>query len=226
VVIQRKNRVGLTEKPLQSGSGFSACPDASMESQGTDQPSESELITAIVAGEVDCFEALIQRHQSRVFATARRYARTEVEVQDIVQEVFVKAFQKLHTFRGEAPFEHWLMRMTVRTCYDFLRVHQRSREITFSDYSSVDVDWLERFTGEPTDDPSNAAMAREVVHRVLEQLSPAARLVLTLLEIEDRSVKEVAQITGWSVALVKVRAFRARAEMRKCFERMNRQKQL
>jgi RNA polymerase sigma-70 factor, ECF subfamily len=229
VVSKNKNRSGLTEKPLQSGSGFSACQEDSApegQGQGTEQSDELELINAVLAGEVDRFEALIQRHQSRVFATARRYARTDVEVQDIVQEVFVKAFQKLHTFRREAPFEHWLMRMTVRTCYDFLRVHQRNREITFSDYSSVDVDWLERFTGQPTDDSSHAAMAREVVQRVLEQLSPATRLVLTLLEIEDRSVKEVAQITGWSVALVKVRAFRARAEMRKCFERMTRQKQL
>jgi RNA polymerase sigma-70 factor, ECF subfamily len=191
-----------------------------------DPTEESTLITAVLNGDIDSFEPLIQRHQGRVFATARRYARTESEVQDIVQEVFVKSFQKLHTFRREAPFEHWLMRMTVRTCYDFLRAHQRNREITFSDYSSVEVDWLERFAGEPTNDPSHAAMAREVVQRVMEQLSPAARLVLTLLEIEDRSVKEVANLTGWSVTLVKVRAFRARAEMRKCFERMTRQKLL
>jgi RNA polymerase sigma-70 factor, ECF subfamily len=227
VVAKRKNRSGLTEEPLQSGSGLSASSQATGPiDEQPDSPDELELIKAVLAGDVDSFEPLIQRHQSRVFATARRYARTEVEVQDIVQEIFVKAFQKLHTFRHEAPFEHWLMRMTVRTCYDFLRGHQRNREITFSDYSSVDVDWLERFTGEPGEDPSNAAMAREVVHRVLDQMTPAARLVLTLLEIEDRSVKEVAQLTGWSVALVKVRAFRARAEMRKCFERMTRQKQL
>lgn len=227
MVPKRKSRLGLTERPLQSGSGFSDSPNDSASVAGNPAPpDESELISAVIAGHTDSFEPLIQRHQSRVFATARRYARTEAEVQDIVQEVFVKAYQKLHTFRREAPFEHWLMRLTVRTCYDFLRAHQRNREISFSDYSTMDVDWLERFTGEATDHPSNAAMAREVVQRVLDQLSPAARLVLTLLELEDRSVKEVAQITGWSVALVKVRAFRARAEMRKCFERMTRQKQL
>ena len=68
----------------------------------------------------------------RVFATARRYARRESEIEDIAQEVWLKAFDKLKSFRGEAPFEHWLMRMTVRTCYDFLRGHQRNRESSFS----------------------------------------------------------------------------------------------
>jgi RNA polymerase sigma-70 factor, ECF subfamily len=226
VVLRQQNRPGLTEEPLQSGGGFSAPMQPTDPAGPADPPDEAELIGAVLAGNVDLFEPLVTRHQGRVFATARRYARTEVEAQDIVQEVFVKAFQKLHTFRREAPFEHWLMRMTVRTCYDFLRAHQRNREIAFSDYASADADWLERFTGEPTGDPAEATMAREVVQRVLEQLTPAARLVLTLLEIEDRSVKEVAQITGWSVALVKVRAFRARAEMRKCFLRMSKQKQL
>ncbi len=62
------------------------------------------------------------------------------------------------------------------------------------------------------------------MERVLEQLSPPARLVITLLEIEDRSVKEIAQLTGWSVPLVKVRAFRARAEMKKCLAKLAKDK--
>ena len=66
----------------------------------------------------------------------------------------------------------------------------------------------------------------ELIERVLEMLPPAARLVITLLEIEDRSVKEIAELTGWSVPLVKVRAFRARAEMRKCLERIAQEKYL
>ena len=89
------------------------------------EPSDTELIAAVRKGDVAQFEPLIARYQPRVFATARRYARREDEIQDIVQEVFIKAFQKLDSFRAEAPFEHWLMRMAVRTCYDFLRSHQR-----------------------------------------------------------------------------------------------------
>jgi RNA polymerase sigma-70 factor (ECF subfamily) len=187
---------------------------------------DAELIAAVLNGDVASFEPLVTKYQPRVFATARRYARREDEVEDIVQEVFLKAFQKLSSFRGDAPFEHWLMRLAVRTCYDFLRSHQRNREMTFTDISSETTDWLERFVADPSDADETASAARELVQRVLSQLSPPARLVITLLEIEDRSVKEVAALTGWSVAVVKVRAFRARAEMRKCLKRIVREKYL
>jgi len=187
---------------------------------------EAELIAAVLAGDAASFEPLIEKYSPRVFATARRYARRESEVEDIVQEVWLKAFQKLSSFRGDAPFEHWLMRLAVRTCYDFLRGHQRSREAAFSDLSGPEEDWLEHFVSRPETASEESDAARLLVQRVLEELSPPARLVITLLEIEDRSVKEIAELTGWSVPLVKVRAFRARAEMRKLLARIAKDKYL
>jgi RNA polymerase sigma-70 factor (ECF subfamily) len=187
---------------------------------------EAELIAAVLKGDAASFEPLIAKFSPRVFATARRYARRDSEVEDIVQEVWLKAFQKLASFRGEAPFEHWLMRLTVRTCYDFLRGHQRNRETSFSELTEPETNWLDRFVSDPESAPEDADAARQLIERVLERLSPAARLVITLLEIEDRSVKEIAQITGWSVPLVKVRAFRARAEMRKILTRIAKDKYL
>ncbi|MGC9942000.1 MAG: RNA polymerase sigma factor [Verrucomicrobiota bacterium] len=188
--------------------------------------SEAELIASVLAGDSASFEPLIAKYSPRVFATARRYARRDSEVEDIAQEVWLKAFDKLKSFRGEAPFEHWLMRMTVRTCYDFLRGHQRNRESAFSELSEPEDDWLERFAVAPESVSEHADAARLLVERVLEKLSPEARLVITLLEIEDRSVKEIAELTGWSAPLVKVRAFRARGEMRKILSRMTKEKYL
>ena len=187
---------------------------------------EGELIAAAVKGDVASFEPLIQKYSPRVFATARRYARLEREVEDIVQEIWIKAFQKLGSFRGDAPFEHWLMRMAVRTCYDFLRAHQRNRESAFSEISDPEDDWLERFAAAPESASEHADAAKQLVARILEQMSPAGRLIITLLEIEDRTVKEIAELTGWSVPLVKVRAFRARAEMKKILSRMTQDKYL
>ena len=187
---------------------------------------DAELIAAVLGGDTASFEPLLKKYQPRVFATARRYARRESEVEDIVQEVFLKAFYKLNSFRGDAPFEHWLMRLAVRTCYDFLRAHQRNREMSLADFTDEQTDWLDHFAANPADASENAAAARELVEKVLAQLSPAARLVITLLEIEDRSVKEVAALTGWSVPVVKIRAFRARAQMRKCLEKLARGKYL
>ena len=187
---------------------------------------DAELIAAVLKGDTPSFEPLVVKYSPRVFATARRYARRESEVEDIVQEVWSKAFQKLSSFRGEAPFEHWLMRLAVRTCYDFLREHQRNRETSFTELSEPENDWLDRFVTAPESASDEAAAARELIERVLAMLSPQVRLVITLLEIEDRPVKDIAELTGWSVALVKVRAFRARAEMRKCLQRIAREKYL
>src|SRR5690349_15958228 len=187
---------------------------------------EAELIEAVLKGDASSFEPLVQKYSPRVFATARRYARRESEVEDIVQEVWIKAFQKLSSFRGEAPFEHWLMRLAVRTCYDFLRSHQRNRETAFSELTEDEGDWLERFVKDSGSADERADAARQLVNRILDQLSPPARLVITLLEIEDRSVKEIAQLTGWSVPLVKVRAFRARAEMKKLLAKISKEKYL
>src|SRR5258708_19696568 len=94
--------------------------------------SEAELIAAVLRGDSASFEPLVEKYSPRLFATARRYARRESEVEDIVQEVWLKAYQKLESFRGEAPFEHWLMRMAVRTSYDFLTGHRPNRQSSFS----------------------------------------------------------------------------------------------
>src|SRR3954467_3884204 len=111
--------------------------------------SDAERIAAVLGGDADSFEPLVKKYQPRVFATARRYARSESEVEDIVQEVFIKAFQKLSSFRGEAPFEHWLMRLAVRTCYDFLRAHQRTKETVFSEIHPEEPHWFEQVLASP-----------------------------------------------------------------------------
>ncbi|HXG48530.1 MAG TPA: sigma-70 family RNA polymerase sigma factor, partial [Methylomirabilota bacterium] len=185
---------------------------------------DEQLIRAVLEGDEPLFEQLITRHAPRVFATVRRYARRESEVEDIAQEIWLKAYQRLGTFRGDAPFEHWLMRLAVRTCYDFLRAHRRNRETPFTDLTEAEENWLDRYRSDPDASEEDADAARQLVARLLEQLSPSARLIITLLEIEDRTVKEISALTGWSVAVVKVRAFRARAEMKKWLAKLARDK--
>lgn len=182
---------------------------------------EREIIRQVVEGRVELFETLIQRHQPKVFATARKYARRESEVEDIVQEIFIKAFQNLGRYRGEAPFQHWLMRIAVRTCYDFLRRHQRNREANFSEITEEDADFLDRYVSDSLSDDLHADAVRKLVHDVLERLSAPLRMVITLQAIEGKSVQEIADLTGWSIANVKVRAHRARKEMRKLIDKID-----
>lgn len=188
--------------------------------------SDAELIRAVLQGDMASFEPLVAKYSPRLFATARRYARREDEIEDIVQEIWSKAYHKLASFRGDAPFEHWLMRMAVRTCYDFLRAHQRNRENTFTELTNEEDDWIERVMSAPEQVSEKAEAAKQLVGKLMKMLSPPARLIIQLLEIEDRSVKEISAMTGWSVPLVKVRAFRARAEMKKCLARIARDKYL
>lgn len=189
----------------------------------TAAPTDEELVRAIAAGDRGQLELLVQRYSPRLFGMARRYARQEREVEDIVQEIWLKAYTKLQSFRQDAPFEHWLMRLGLHTCYDYLRRRKRRRECTFSELTGEETEWLDSFAAAPDATSESAAAARQLLARVFEELSPAARLVIQLLEIEELPVKEIARLMGWSVPLVKVRAFRARAEMRRILTRITTQ---
>ncbi|MSU40437.1 MAG: RNA polymerase sigma factor [Pedosphaera sp.] len=192
-----------------------------------DEQSDHELIRAVLGGSASSFEPLIARHQPRVFATARRYARREIEVEDIVQEVFIKAFRRLSSFRADAPFEHWLMRITVHTCYDFLRNHERNREYNITDISDVEEDWLDKVGDDEADRTQvNRAAAKQLLDRLIAGLSSKDAMIITMLDLEEKSVKEIAALTGWSESMIKVRAHRARLEMRKMLARIAPEKYL
>ena len=186
----------------------------------TDVRTDEELVGIVVGGDVDCFEELITRYQSRVFGMARKYFRNESDAEDVVQTIFTKTFQKLSSYKGTAPFEHWFMRLSVNTCYDALRRKRNRPDQTISDMLFDDESWQDRLGNIPdASDRVGLEEARELVYTVLGQISDRARIVLTLQELEGRTIKEIAEITGWSESLVKVQAFRARKEMRASVER-------
>ena len=172
-----------------------------------DEPTDQRLIESTLAGDDEAFATLVARHKRKVFGIAARFARNDAELQDICQEIFVKAYQKLKSFRGEAPFEHWVSRIAVHSCYDFLRATRHDRE-------NVPLDGIE-LGAQPS---GNAEHARELLQWAMSRLSDDQRLVITLLELEERSVRETAELTGWSESNVKVRAFRARQALKKILE--------
>ena len=194
----------------------------------TDVRTDEELVRIVVGGDVDCFEELITRYQSRVFGMARKYFRNESDAEDVVQTIFTKTFQKLSSYKGTAPFEHWFMRLSVNTCYDALRRKRNRPDQTISDMLFDDESWQDRLGNIPdASDRVGLEEAHELVYTVLGQISDRARIVLTLQELEGRTIKEIAEITGWSESLVKVQAFRARKEMRASVERfLSREKRI
>ena len=197
--------------------GFKELSDTN--SKFVPEPNDKDLIAEVLEGSAESFEPLVVKYQSRIFALARRYARREDEVEDIVQTVFLKAYSKLSSYRGDAPFEHWLMRTATYTCYDFLRKHQRNREWNASDLSEEENDWFENI-GEESTAETNREAASTLVHKLLEGLKPEDRHIITLLELEHQTVKEIAELTGLSESNVKVKAHRAREKMRSALARI------
>lgn len=173
---------------------------------------DEALVAATLRGEDDAFAEIVRRYKRRVFASAARFARDDHQLDDICQEVFLRAFRNLSKFRGDAPFEHWLSRIIVSACYDFLRKERRVRE-------QVTLDAIEYEVRDVTIDSAAAAgRARELLAYAMQRLTPDEQLIVTLCEIEERSVREVADLTGWSESNVKVRAFRARQNLKKILE--------
>ena len=188
-------------------------------SQSVPEPTDKDLIAEVLEGNTESFEPLVIKYQTRVFALARRYARREDEVEDIVQTVFLKAYSKLSSYRGDAPFDHWLMRTATYTCYDFLRKHQRNREWNASDLSDEENDWFENI-GEESSAETDREAASALVNKLLDGLKPEDRHIITLLELERRTIKEIAELIGLTEANVKVKAHRARGKMREALARL------
>jgi RNA polymerase sigma-70 factor (ECF subfamily) len=180
---------------------------------------DAELVQRIRDGATEEFAELIQRHQSRVRGIVGRYEHDTHLCDDLTQETFVKAWRALGSFDGRAPFVHWLSRIAVRVAIDHLRRRKaRIGEVGFDVLGPEAEEWLRGNGGEPS--PQNA---REILDVAMQSLSPAERVVITLQEIEGRSVREISELTGSSGVAVRVRALRARAKLRKTIADMERQ---
>ncbi|MFI5356503.1 MAG: RNA polymerase sigma factor [Opitutales bacterium] len=174
---------------------------------------DDELLVQIRTGTIDAYAELVRRHQAQVFGIVRAYERDPLRREELAQDVFLKAWRSLDQFQiGRAPFQHWLSRLAVRVALDHLRErHRRAREVLLADLGPGALDWLQR---EAAPAKLGAGEAREILDRIMPVLSPAEHIVITLREIEGRSVKEVAELTGSSGVAVRVRALRARAKLR------------
>ena len=179
---------------------------------------DAELLERIRGGVTDEFAELVRRHQSRVFGILHRYERDAHRVEDLAQETFLKAWRALGQFDGRAPFEHWISRIAVRTAIDHLRKEKRRQnEIGLPELGEDALGWL-RTSDEKNELDSRSAA--EILELAMRELSPADRAVITMQELEGRSVKEIAQVLGASGIAVRVRAVRARAKLKHALEKL------
>jgi RNA polymerase sigma-70 factor (ECF subfamily) len=179
----------------------------------TSVPTDESLIKDTLAGDDKAFVQLVRRYKQKVFSLAARFARDADELDDICQDIFIKVYENLGKFRNEAPFEHWLARISTRTCYDALRKRRKEKGLVPWESGHYEI------ADSSSDERQAAEQARDLLERGMARLLAAERLVITLLELEEKSVREIAEMTGWSEANVKVRAFRARQKLKRILER-------
>ena len=172
-------------------------------------------------GDESAFAEIVRRYSPRVFSVASRFFRQRSLVEEAAQEVFLKAFTQLGSFEGRGSLEGWLTRIATNTCLNMIRGSKRRPELTVSDLSAEEDEWLEQQLSDPEQrSVESNLVAADLADRVLSVLSPEDQQALLMIDGEQASIKEVAEATGWSESKVKVRAFRARRKVREAMEKL------
>jgi RNA polymerase sigma factor (sigma-70 family) len=185
-----------------------------------------EHLERVRRGDQEAARALIEELSPLVLRIVRSHLPRRAAEEDLAQEVFLKLFSRIDRYRPRrgVPFEHWVSRLAVRTCLDGLRAERRRPELRWSDLPGCEESWMEYLLSARAAPPDGSPeVARETLERLMRELPPEARLVIGLLDLEGRPVKEISAMTGWSSTLVKVRAFRARRRLRRIAEALERE---
>jgi RNA polymerase sigma-70 factor (ECF subfamily) len=172
------------------------------------------LINKCLSGDNRAFEPLVKRYSPHVFRIVHRFFSDRLVIEDIAQEVFLKAYTSLSTYRQKSPFKNWLYRITVNMCYQHLRT-QRSDRLSFEgDFTAQDISLLQGISlgtiRSETGDPAKRVMLRNLVEKIMHCLSAKEKTVLILSEVEGMSTQEIAALMDISSINVKVIKFRAR----------------
>ena len=175
------------------------------------------LIGYAQKGHAKAFSELVRRHHVRVFHTAFGMVGNREDADDLAQLAFIKAFQSLHRFKGQALFSTWLYRISINCCLDWIKSQQRKYDVKMDDewwYKQADGEALFADT-KRTDYMVEQGELRDVLAHAMSQMPPIFRSVLVLRELNGLSYQEIASVEGCSVGTVKSRLFRARAQLRK-----------
>lgn len=178
-------------------------------------------LARVRAGDQAAARSLVEELYPLVSRIVRSHLPRRVSEEDLAQDIFLKMFSRLDQYQGSVPFPHWVSRIAVTTCIDQLRAQKRRPEFRWADLSEKEADVLDNvLTSDNEVSAGDAMAARDLVSTLLDQLKPEDRLVLQLLDLEQKTLVEIQQITGWNKTLIKVRAFRARRKLQKLFSEL------
>jgi RNA polymerase sigma-70 factor (ECF subfamily) len=178
---------------------------------------ERDCLRRIEQGDEIAARELLHHFYQFVLKLVRAHLPRRISEEDLVQMIFIKVFHKLDQYAGRMPLEHWISRIAVNTCLNALKAEKIRPEWRLGDFTEEIAAGIEKLAATEIDTASNddVTTAKKLVAALLAQLSPEDRLVITLLHLEEKSVEEIHGLTGWSRSVIKVRAFRARAKMKR-----------
>src|SRR5215471_2471445 len=206
-----------------SGMGEIEMP-AEMTGKIQKEMTDDELVTAARAGDESAFSRLFERHRRLVSRLGYRFFPRRDQVEEIIQESFIKAYFALDDYQGggEKSFVSWLARIAVRTCYDELRRARRRGESSIGDLNEDEAAYLhERLRDlSANGNVEGAAISRDLANKLLSRLRPDDRMVLALLKLEELSIAEISSLTGWTTAKVKMRSHRAQRGLRQLLRKL------
>lgn len=181
-----------------------------------------ELLERVRDGEEAAWQQLVDTISPLVFKIIRNQVRRTSDHEDLGQEAFTKIFLKLNQFVGKQPFHHWVSRVTINTCYDWLRKQKVRPLSSFSDLGETQAEIVEKtLTAQSSDQEEDLAAMRDLLERLISSLKPREQIVIRLLDLEENSVKEVCGVTGWGESKVKVTAMRARKKLAEQLKHIN-----
>jgi RNA polymerase sigma-70 factor (ECF subfamily) len=183
----------------------------------------SQLIARTQQSDETAAKDLVERLYPTVIRIVRNHLpRRELE-EDLAQDIFLKIFSKIHQYRAEMPFEHWVSRISVNTCIDHLRKQRNRPEYRWSDFTEEQQAILNTLKDGESEGANHALHeSRELLAGLLLTLKPTERLIVQLLYLEEKSVAEICDLTGWKPSKVKVMAFRTRQKLAAKLKRLER----
>ena len=186
-----------------------------------------ELVERAKAGDTAAFEKLVRQYDRQIFRTALHITQNREDAEDITQDVFFKAFQKLEQFQGNSKFSTWLVRISVNESLMRLRRRKTSRTVSMDQDVETEEGAIPRDFAEWRPNPEQIFSQSElgdILRKTIAGLPPGFRTVFTLRDIENLSTEETADALGLSVPAVKSRLLRARLQLRERLSRYFRQK--
>jgi len=180
-----------------------------------DDSDASALVKAALQHDDEAARALVRQLYPLVSKVVRAHRPRRTAEEDLSQMIFIKVFQKLSQFSGKVPLEHWVSRIAVNTCLNQIESEKIRPELRYADLSEEEQTVVENLATSSSElAPDQRFASRQLVEHLLAALKPVERLAIDLLYLQGRSVEEIRKITGWSAALIKVRAYRARQKMK------------